>query len=209
MITPLRLHGSAAALLLIALAASGEAQAPAPAATTAAAPAPRAAPTSWLADSRTLAVGDVITLYVDEAVIASARRTQTGRDNTQRDMGVALAPPGGAAPISGSFGDSRRASSDQTGDISRASALRTTVAIRIVARQPDGTYTVKGTRSVNVDKNQQEVTVEGVLRAQDVTIDNQADGDRLADAKITVKQKGRLGKTRGGIIGRILGLVWP
>lgn len=208
MITPLRLHGGAAALLLIALASTGTAQAPAtPGA--APAPAPRPAPTSWLADSRTLAVGDVITLYVDEAVIASARRTQAGRDNTQRDMGVALAPPGGAAPISGSFGDSRRASSDQAGDMSRSSALRTTVAVRVVARQPDGTYTVKGTRSVNVDKNQQEVTVEGVLRAQDVTIDNQADGDRLADARITVKQKGRLGKTRGGIIGRILGLVWP
>lgn len=206
----IRLPGAAAALLLIALAEPATAQArPAAAQAAANAPAARPAPTSWIADSRTLAVGDVITLYVDEAVIASARRSQTGRDNTQRDLGVAVAPPGGGAPISGSFGDSRRANSDQSGDMSRTSALRTTVAVRIVARQPDGTYQVKGTRSVNVDKNQQEVTVEGILRAQDVTISNEADGDRLADARITVKQKGRLGKTRGGIVGRIVGAIWP
>ena len=212
MIQPIRLSGAVVALLLFATSAPAFAQGrAAPAATAAAATtAPtRPAPTSWLADSRALAVGDVITLYVDEAVIASARKSQTGRDNTQREMGVSLAPPGGSAPIQGSFGDSKRASSDQSGDMSRATALRTTVAVRVIARQADGTYQVKGTRAVNVDKNQQEVTVEGILRAQDVTIDNQADGDRLADAKITVKQKGRLGKTRGGIVGRILGLVWP
>jgi flagellar L-ring protein FlgH len=212
MITPIRISGAVAALLLIAIDAPASAQgrsAPAAAAGAANAAATRPAPTSWLADSRALAVGDVITLHVDDAVIASARKSQTGRDNTQREMGVALSPPGGSAPIQGSFGDSKRASSDQTGDMSRATALRTTVAVRVIARQADGTYQVKGTRAVNVDKNQQEVTVEGILRAQDVSIDNQADGDRLADAKITVKQKGRLGKTRGGIVGRILGLVWP
>jgi flagellar L-ring protein FlgH len=208
MITPLRLHGGAAALLLIALFEPAAAQAR-PAQTAAAAPAvARPAPTSWTTDSRTLAVGDIITLYVDEAVLASARRTQTGRDATGRDMGFALATPGAAATTA-SFGDSKRATSDQSGDMSRTSALRTTVAMRITARNADGTYTVKGTRSVNVDKNQQEVTVEGVLRSQDVTNSNEADGDRLADAKITVKQKGKLGGTRGGIIGRMLGLLWP
>ena len=93
--------------------------------------------------------------------------------------------------------------------MSRTSGLRTTVAVRIVSRAADGTYVVKGTRALDVDKNKQEVTVEGVLRPQDVTVNNEADGDRLADARITVKQKGRLGKTRGGIIGRIVGLIWP
>ena len=213
-----RLSGSAAALLLVALAvpalatpALAQARGAARAPQTAAAPAAivRPATTSWLADARQLAVGDVITVYVDDAVIASARRVQTGRDNTGRDMGVAVAPPGGAAGINGSFGSSRRTSSDQSGDMSRTSGLRTTVAVRIVSRAADGTYLVKGTRALDVDKNKQEVTVEGVLRPQDVTVNNEADGDRLADAKITVKQKGRLGKTRGGIIGRIVGLIWP
>ena len=206
------LSGAATALLLVALSAPALAQAR-PAAGRAAPAAPaaalRPAPTSWLADSRQLAVGDVVTVYVDEAIIASARKTQSGRDQNQRDLGVGIAPPGGAEPIRGSFGSTRRASSDQGGDMSRASGLRTTVAVRIVARAADGNYQVRGTRALNVDKNVQEVTVEGILRPQDVTVDNEADGDRLADAKITVKQKGRLGKTRGGVIGRIVGLIWP
>lgn len=207
-----RLAGAATALLLVALASPAAAQARSAAgraAPAAPAAAVRPAPTSWLADSRQLAVGDVVTLYVDEAVIASARKTQNGRDQNQRDLAMGVAPPGDGAPIRGSFSSSRRANSEQSGDMSRTSGLRTTVAVRIVSRAPDGTYTVKGTRALNVDKNVQEVTVEGVLRPQDVTVDNEADGDRLADARITVKQKGRLGKPRGGVIGRLVGLIWP
>ncbi|MBX7120274.1 MAG: flagellar basal body L-ring protein FlgH, partial [Gemmatimonadaceae bacterium] len=169
----------------------------------------RPAASSWTADRRELAVGDVITLFIDDAVIASARRSQGGRDETGRELGFSLTPPAPATTTAASFGDSRRASSSQTGDMSRTSALRTTVAVRITARNADGTYQVKGLRNLDVDKNRQEISVEGVLRPQDITMGNEASGDRLADARITVKQKGRLGKTRGGIIGRILGLVWP
>ncbi len=207
-----RLGGSAAALLLLIAATPAAAQARRTATTAPTAPAvadARPVTTSWIADRRDLAVGDVITLYVDEAVIASARKSQSGRDQTARELGVAVAPPGDGDAIRGSFGDSRRASSDQSGDMSRTSALRTTVSVRILARTPDGAYQVRGTRALNIDKNVQEIAVEGVLRAQDVTVDNEADGDRLADAKITVKQKGRLGRTRGGILGRVLGVLWP
>lgn len=203
------LSGAAAALLLIALASEGAAQArPAQAQQQAAAPAARPAPANWLSDTRELRVGDVITVFVNDAVIASARKSQSGRDNTQRDLDFSLTTPD-ADPMSAGFGDRKRATSDQAGDMSRTSALRTTVAVRIVARTADGNYQVKGLRALDVDKNKQTVSVEGVLRPQDVTVNNEADGDRLADAKITVVQKGRLGKTRGGILGRVVGLVWP
>ena len=204
------LSGAAAALLLIALASEGAAQArPAAAAQqAAAAPAARPAPANWLSDTRELRVGDVVTVYVNDAVIASARKSQSGRDNTQRDLDFSLTTPD-ADPMSAGFGDRKRATSDQAGDMSRTSALRTTVAVRIVARTADGSYQVKGLRALDVDKNKQTVSVEGVLRPQDVSVNNEADGDRLADAKITVVQKGRLGKTRGGILGRVLGAVWP
>lgn len=168
---------------------------------------PRAS--SWTSDRREILVGDVITVYIDEAVIASARKSQTGTDNTGRDMGVAFAPPGDGAGINASFGSSKRASSAQSGDMSRNTALRTTVSVRVTAKNANGTYTVKGTRLLDIDKNSQEISVEGVLRSQDITNSNEADGDRLADAKIMVKQKGKLGKTRGGIMGRIVGLIWP
>lgn len=207
----LLLHAAAAAMFVSVSAgrplhAQGNNAAARPAQQTAAAT-PRAA--SWTSDRREILVGDVITVYIDEAVIASARKSQSGTDNTGRDMGVAFAPPGEGAGINASFGSSKRASSAQSGDMSRNTALRTTVSVRVTAKNADGTYTVKGTRLLDIDKNSQELSVEGVLRSQDVTIGNEADGDRLADAKILVKQKGKLGKTRGGIMGRIVGLIWP
>ncbi len=198
-----------AALLAAPAAAQRRNAAAAPAAAPAATAPVRPAPASWTSDQRELAVGDIITLYVNDALIASARRTQNGRDANDRDLGMSVSPPGGAEPIAGGFNSSRRANSDQSGDMSRTSALRTTVPVRITARNADGSYQVSGTRALNIDKNQQEISVQGILRPQDVTVHNEADGDRLADAKIAVKQKGRLGKTRGGIIGRVVGLIWP
>lgn len=204
----LRLLGAVAALTVAALVAAGSLSAQGTPPAQGAAAAMRPATGGWTSDRRELAVGDVITLYVDEAAIASARKTQTGRDNTARDMDFSLATPGAPATGAG-FSTAKRASSDQTGDMGRSTSFQTTVSVRVVARNPDGSYQVKGMRALDIDKNSQEISVEGVLRPQDVTVHNEANGNRLADAKITVKQKGKLGKTRGGIFGRIFGLLWP
>ncbi len=62
---------------------------------------------------------------------------------------------------------------------------------------------------VDVDKNKQEITFTGWVRPEDVSAQNAVDSWRVADAQLVYAGKGPLGKPKGGIVGRVLGMVWP
>ena len=62
---------------------------------------------------------------------------------------------------------------------------------------------------VNLDKNRQEVTLTGWVRPQDVSAQNAVESSRIANAEIVYAGKGDLGKPKSGILGRVLGMVWP
>lgn len=166
----------------------------------------------WTADRRELAVGEVLTVLLDERTLASGRKEQSGREDQTRDLDLGINPPSVGAsamgPIDGSVRTSKRAASTQRGDMRRDLAFATTMSVRIIARNADGSYQVKGSRVLDVEKNRQEISLAGVVRAQDVTPRNEVDGARIADAQIVVKGKG-MGKTRGGLVGRVIGAVWP
>jgi len=74
---------------------------------------------------------------------------------------------------------------------------------------PNGTYQIRGTRVVDVDKGRQDVAVSGWIRAQDVSAANTIESARIADAQVTYQSPGPLGKTKSGLLTRIVGLVWP
>src|SRR4051812_17427805 len=57
---------------------------------------PAAAPrhlTSWTADRREYQVGDVITVLVSDATLATATKSQSGSDNQTRKNGLGITPP--------------------------------------------------------------------------------------------------------------------
>ena len=84
------------------------------------------------------------------------------------------------------------------------------MSVRIVAvDSTTGLLQVKGAKLVDVDRNKQEVTFTGWVRPQDVSPQNTVESFRVADAQLLYTAKGGLGKPKGGILGRILGMVWP
>jgi flagellar L-ring protein precursor FlgH len=168
---------------------------------------------SWTSDRRDFAVGDVITVMLDESTLATATKGQSGSDETSRDMGVGIDPPNmGVAPmpsIDAKVGTSKRAQSRQQGQARRDVRFMSEMSVRVVAVGPTGLLQVKGQKLVDIDKNRQEYTLTGWVRPEDVNAQNVIASPRVADAQLVYSMKGSLGKTRGGIIGRIIGVVWP
>jgi flagellar L-ring protein precursor FlgH len=169
---------------------------------------------SWTSDRRAFVVGDVITVFVEEATLASAAETQSGTDVQTRKNGAALTPPkiGTTAlpQIDASMNLGKQASSRQNGEASRRLLFRGDLTVRVVAiDEKTGLLQVKGEKKVNVDKNEQTMTFTGWVRAQDVSRTNIVESTRVADAQLEYGLGGKIGKTRGGIIGRILTFVWP
>jgi flagellar L-ring protein precursor FlgH len=168
---------------------------------------------SWTSDRREYTVGDILTVLVDEYTLASANKGQTGSDETSRTMGLDIRPPAGPGGVStgiaATVGSNKNASSRQSGQASRDMRFRGEMTVRVVKVSPTGVLEVKGAKTVDVDKNRQDLTLSGFVRPEDVSRNNIVESSRIADAQVLYSLKGDLGKTRGGIVGRIISVFWP
>ena len=181
-------------------------------AATAAAPAAKPARRSWTADRREFAVGDLITVSVDEYTLASANTRTDATDRRRRDANLEIRKPGGAitGSISAGLGTSNDGTSQQQGAASRENRFQGEIAARVVAVDPQtGLLQLEAHKLVNVDKNQQQITVTGFARPQDVSSSNVLASGRLADAEVVYESKGSLGKPKGGPLSKIAGMLWP
>lgn len=204
-----------AALTVWAMLGASQAAAQAPVApdTSAAAAAPRRRMTSWTSDRRAFGVGDIIKVAVDEYALATADKGTVSEASRERQMGVGADPPTPASvssigPISGGFESADRGASRSRGQATRGSRYIGVIPVRVVAVTPEGLLQVKGSKIIDVDKAKQEMTLTGVLRPQDVDARDIVESAAIADARIVYTSKG-LDRPRSGIIGRIVGLIWP
>ena len=176
--------------------------------------APKRRLASWTADRREYNVGDVITVLVSEATIASATKSQNGTDQQTRknDMAVDLPKVGpltSLPSIDGTMSMNKNSASKQSGDASRGVNFRGDISVRVTEVDKRGQLHIKGTKSVDVDKNKQKLEFEGWVRPEDVGKDNIVASERVADVALTYQLSGDIGKTRGGLIGRLLSVFWP
>lgn len=159
---------------------------------------------NWLTDRRPLKVGDILALIVDEQ--ATARETTTNTARSTRDQSGAWDMES-APSILKSLGISYAAHSDQGGVANRSGGLSTVLSVRVTAIEPSGVARIEGHKLLAIDGRKQEVTIAGVIRPEDVSAGNTILSSRIADASISYKGKKISPKT--GIIGKILGMLWP
>lgn len=198
--------------LIAALAAAALCVTPAPARAQAGAqgtPRPRI---SWTSDRREYVVGDVITVLVDEATLATAVKGQNGSDEQTRKNDIGIDPPKmGTTPmpsLDATLGTDKRSSSRQSGDAKRDVRFHGEISVRVV-KIDNGILQVKGQKLVDLDQNKQTLNFTGWVRPQDVSSTNVIASDRVADAQLVYSLTGAIGKTRGGIIGRLISVFWP
>lgn len=199
-----------AAIAFAAVAPAARAQRnAAPAAASSAAPRGRG---SWTADRRTYAVGDIVTVLLSESTLASAAKQQSGTDEQKRDLGLGAGGGVGQTQLPAvdlSVGPSKRASSRQRGDARRDVRFVAEMSVQVVSISPAGLLELKGVREVDVDKSKQAFTLAGWARPEDISPRNTLESARLANAKVSYRMSGNLGKTRGGLVGRLLNVFWP
>ncbi len=166
---------------------------------------------SWLSDRRPLRVGDILTVTVAESAYASEQSTANatgnrsfdGQFNVNTQSGVASALIGPQKELASAL---NTASADE-GDAARQGNLNATLAVKVTAIDALGNAQIEGTKTVLIDGRQQDLKLSGLVRADDVTYDDQVSSTRIANA--TISYKGKVIKPRQGIISKILGIIWP
>jgi flagellar L-ring protein precursor FlgH len=201
---------SLAPLALWAQAPTGQAPAAqASAAQASVAPGTTPAPTrnSWVSDRRQFAVGDLITVLIDDYTISTAVKENVAQDTRNRGFGLSARLPSSSQNAN----IDTRNSADQTqrGQARRENRFQNEMSVRVVATGPNGLLQVKGTKKIDVDKQLQDIVFTGWVRAQDVSVTNVIESSRVADVQLGYASPGNLGKPKQGIISKVLGIVWP
>ena len=168
------------------------------------APPPRNA---WVSDRRQFAVGDIITVLIDDYTISTAVKENLNQDLRNRGFGLNARVPGSSQ--SANIDARNNADQTQRGQARRENRFQNEMSVRVVAVGPNGLLQVKGTKKIDVDRAMQDLVFTGWVRAQDVSVTNLIESSRVADAQLGYASPGPLGKPKQGIISKVLGMVWP
>ncbi|MFQ5538162.1 MAG: flagellar basal body L-ring protein FlgH [Gemmatimonadota bacterium] len=161
---------------------------------------------SWTSDRIALREGDVITILIDEYTVASADRGETASRERGRDVSLSLGT--GGSSLGGSLRTGNDVSSRTRGESSRRGRFSAELSARVVEVLPNGVLRLEAMRRLKIDNHEQDVTIRGFVRPEDVSSSNTVESWRIADAEILYTSNGKLGKV-GGIWSKILDLILP
>jgi len=146
-------------------------------------------------DLRASRVDDLVTIVVLEKASAVA----TGDVKTQRTSSAqsAITAAGGVTRATGPLANLVKANTNTqlqgTGTTSRGTTLTATVSARVVNVLPNGYLVVEGIKRVQVNSENQVITVRGVVRPVDIDTTNSIPSDRVAQMELLVNGKGVIG----------------
>ncbi len=154
---------------------------------------------SMFADKRARAVGDIITILVQESNSASKENSTKTSKSSSVDAGLdtifyspavsKLFTKGGEMPAM-KFGGSQ--SFDGGGKINNSERITARIAVRVVDVQPNGNLIIEGRRETFVSGEKQEAILSGLVRGEDIAANNTVLSYNIADASIKFMSKGTI-----------------
>lgn len=126
-----------------------------------------------------------------------------GADLPQLGVGVDVSPSIGV-------GGERKRNFDGDGRTQSDSNVQTTVACQVVEVLPGGNLVIRGWKETRVNRETQYVTLQGIIRPRDITMDGAVRSDQVAQASVEVTGRGVVADTQGpGLATRVIDRVWP
>lgn len=143
-------------------------------------------------DLRAKRVGDTITIVVSDRLTASSQggSAASRKSSANSSVGKLLGQPAALGALANLATLSGNTTLDGSGSTSRSNVLTTTVTGRVVEVLPNGDLVVQATKEVGVNSEKHQIAIRGVVRWNDVSLNNQVRSDRLAMMSIQLNGKG-------------------
>jgi len=157
------------------------------------------------ADNKARNVGDIVTIVISESSTGSrvGKASNTKATSVEVGAGTGILSPIASATQSSS--DSFAAS----GSLTNSNTLSGRITAQVVEVRPNGYLVISGTQVIRQNKDEQKITIKGVVRPEDVAVDNTVKSYQLADANIRVDGKGPItSKQRQGILTQLTNLIF-
>jgi flagellar L-ring protein precursor FlgH len=172
-------------------------------------------------DSKAVAVGDLVTVIVQESASVSSNKStsseksSTTDDQLNRLLFSAEAFGAGGPPLSKGgelpgLGWSSSRSFEGSGSVSDQQSVQSRLSAVVIDRLPNGNLVIEGIRKVSFTNERNFVVLRGMIRPQDVLADNTILSSRVADAEIELVAEGSLSEDqRQGWLNRLYGWLNP
>ena len=154
-------------------------------------------------------VGDPLTIVLAERTVAQKDvGSKSGRDGN-----IGLTPPS-AGPLS-LFSPAEAALSGTqafkgAGSASQSNMLSGEISVTVAEVYPNGTLLVRGQKQIQLNRGDEYVQIQGIVRVADIDFDNRVLSTRVADAKISYTGRGDLQRqARPGWLQRFFSLISP
>ncbi len=184
-------------------------------------------------DSKAHGLGDLVTVLVVESISAegsaetSLSKASSMGGSLSSDIGLAgivekgaeklldvIGIDGGIESAPGDTVNAVTSSStndyDGDGTTSREGSFQAVVTCRVVAELPGDVFHIRGKRTIAVNHELQVLTVEGLVRKEDIGINNTVPSTALAEARLVYDGVGVIDdKQRPPIMSRVMQWIYP
>ena len=83
-------------------------------------------------------------------------------------------------------------SSNGNGKVDRNETIQTTIAVIVINILPSGNLVIKGKQEVRVNFDIREITIEGIVRPEDIASDNTVQLEQIAEARVSYGGRGQI-----------------
>lgn len=161
---------------------------------------------SLFADRKARAVGDSLTIIINE----TSKATRSGSSNNSKSGSTDIAS--GATGIFDFLASASAKGSDSfksQGGITNSNNVSGKISVQVVEVKPNGNLVVSGTQTILQNKDEHRITITGLVRKDDVAADNTVSSSLVANAELKFDGKGPLNaKQRQGILTQIFNIVF-
>lgn len=156
---------------------------------------------TFFKDQRAHKVGDILTVFIDiqdEADMKNkTERTRSGTEKTglpnmlgvEGYLGKVL--PGGVDPTN-LIGVNSNSASSGDGKIEREEEIKLKLAAMITQVLPNGNFIIRGQQEVRVNFELRELSLDGVIRPEDILNNNSISYEKIAEARISYGGRGQV-----------------
>jgi flagellar L-ring protein precursor FlgH len=161
-------------------------------------------------------VGDIITVYLEEATSASKNAGTSHEKKNNYDLGIdaTVFPSKGSSPITisgGSAGFDQSSKFEGDADADQSNNLEGSITVNVVRVLNNGNLVIRGEKWLMLNNGEEYVRIKGVIRSEDVSSDNTVSSMRVANARIQYGGTGDFANTQrqGWLTSFFSGPYWP
>ncbi len=149
---------------------------------------------SLLIDFKATGIGDLLFIDVIEASAASvssnAKRSRDSGTLAGLTGAIGAIPVPGAAVTAGVLGGLGQRKYEGKGETGRRSSLSARVTARVTEILPNGDFRIEAQKMVKINKEDELLTLSGIVRRRDVSADNAVPTTMVGDLRVQLNGKG-------------------